>query len=1172
MKQADAAACALAHFGLPPLAFDAPGLATVCEPPEAALALALTNWARVAGRNSFLHVARSETRAERLARATSRFAPELEVLVLPPWDCLPYDRVSPSLTVMGRRMAMLHRLTQPAEAGRLVITTIDALLQRLPPPSCWTDAVMRIAVGQTLCLESFRVQLIGLGYVLDERVDEPGEAAIRGEVIDIFPGGADQPVRVRLTGEQVHAIDRYDAASQRTVAETEAITLVPVSEVILAAEMVASQRQPGCGTGDQTEHLQPQADIFTGSGDALRRLPGLEHRLALFYDQLDTLFDLLPDAPIALDPGVDERRVAWVEQVLDAYEHRRTLKLADRTPAPPCFRLFEPSQLYLDDAAWERHRESRPVITIVAAGSDGINLGAAPVPRFHAERNPDKALAKYLQKRLAAGDRVVLAANGVADGAGQRRWVRRVERALGLRVQRIENWSQIAAQPAAVLATEAVPLSAGFACPGLCVVARADVDGASAATGPGRQPAPGADAFAALEDLRPGDRVVHGEHGIGALLGLERVDEAGTLRECLSIQYADDQKLLLPAEEIDRLWRYGSAEADVPLDRLRGETWFKRKSQVEAELEVTAARLVAIAREREAAEAVKLVPPPQAYRQFVDRFPYTESDDQVRAIEAVLRDLASGRPMDRLVCGDVGFGKTEVALRAAAVAVLAGAQVALAAPTAVLVRQHLETFRRRFARFGINVEALSRLSNSSATRAVKNGMADGSIDIVIGTHKLAAKGVRFHNLGLMIIDEEQRFGLEQKQALRGLQAGAHVLTLTATPIPRTLQAALTGIMDLSVIATPPVRRQPIRTFILPFDPVVVREALLRERNRGGQSFFVCPRIADLEPMARRLGELVPELDVVVAHGRMKADTLDALMVAFADGAHDVLLTTNIIEAGLDIPAANTIVVWRPDRFGLADLHQLRGRVGRGRMRGLAYLLQDPDARLAPATERRLQTLAALEGLGAGLAVGRYDMDRRGAGDLLGTDQAGHVRLIGTALYQDLVEQAVRRAKGEPAVNVEGPDLRVGIGVLIPEEYVPEEEVRIHLYQRLAALGSEAEVADLAEEMTDRFGSLPEAARLSLALAAIRVRCRRLQIAKVEAGPRGVAVSFFGDGKISNESQIRREELCDGLRWSDGRLIQDGEAESPKDRLAAVERLLAAVEELALTDPSPTEEG
>jgi transcription-repair coupling factor (superfamily II helicase) len=415
----------------------------------------------------------------------------------------------------------------------------------------------------------------------------------------------------------------------------------------------------------------------------------------------------------------------------------------------------------------------------------------------------------------------------------------------------------------------------------------------------------------------------------------------------------------------------------------------------------------------------------------------------------------------------------------------------------------------------------------------------------------------------VIIDEEQRFGLEQKQALRALQPGVHVLTLTATPIPRTLQAALIGVMNLSVIAEAPVRRQPIRTFILPFDPVVVREALLRERNRGGQSFFVCPRIADLEPMARRLGELVPELDVVVAHGRMKADVLDAVMVAFADGAHDVLLTTNIIEAGLDIPAANTILIWRPDRFGLADLHQLRGRVGRGRMRAVAYLLNDPDAPLAPATRQRLQTLETLEGVGAGLAIGRHDLDRRGAGDLLGTDQAGHVRLIGTGLYQDLVERAVRRAKGEASADAETPDLRIGIGVFIPEEYVPEEEVRIRLYRRLAVLASEAEVADLAEEIADRFGLLPEALRSSLALAAIRVRCRRLNITKVEAGPRGIAASFR-DGaqtitRTINGSRIGREQ-GGALRWSDDRLIQNIETKRPEDRLTAIERLLAAVEE------------
>jgi transcription-repair coupling factor (superfamily II helicase) len=983
-----------ASFGLPPpLAFGAPGLVTVSDPPEAALALALANWAGAAGGTGVLHVARSETRAWRLARAASGFGPDLEILVLPPWDCLPYDRLSPSPAAMGRRMAVLWRLVQPPlAAGRLVVTTIDALLQRLPPWRLWADAVLRIEVAQALPLESLRTRLIRLGYILDERVDEPGEAAIRGEVIDLFPGGADEPIRLRLMGERIGAIHRYDAGSQRTVAEIEAITLTPVSEVVLSAETVSGALQSCGDAGNPPEHPQPVADVLAGPRDAPRRLPGLEHRLPLFYDRLDTVFDYLPDAMLVLDPGVDERRTAWLEQVQDAYEHRRMLQLAGSShpvTSHPVMgpRPLDPWQLYLDEEAWKRHRGDRPTIALVAA--DGRDLGALPVPRFHEEQNPGKALVNDLRERVSAEDRVVLATDG------RRQWVQRVERALGLSIQPLEAWPEIAEQPPGTLTTVAIALSAGFTCPGLTVIASADVDGAPVTAHPAQSSVAGSDAFAAIEDLRPGDHVVHLEHGVGILLGLEQVDEGGMPRECLSIRYAGDQKLLLPAEEIDRLWRYGSSEAGVALDRLSGEAWSKRKSEVEAELQMTAAALVTVARERGAAKAPKLVPPRQAYQHFVDRFPYTETDDQMRAIEAVLRDLASGRPMDRLVCGDVGFGKTEVALRATAAAALAGKQVALAAPTGVLVRQHLETFRRRFAGFDITVESLSRLSNGSATRAVKDGLARGTIDVVIGTHKLASKGVKFHDLGLVIIDEEQRFGLEQKQALRALQPGAHVLTLTATPIPRTLQEALIGIMNLSVIAEAPVRRQPIRTFILPFDPVVVREALLRERNRGGQSFFVCPRIADLEPMTRRLGELAPELDVVVAHGRMKADVLDAAMVAFADGAHDVLLTTNIIEAGLDIPAANTILVWRPDRFGLADLHQLRGRVGRGRIRAVAYLLSDPDAPLAPATRQRLQTLEALEGLGAGLAIGRHDLDRRGAGDLLGADQAGHVRLIGT---------------------------------------------------------------------------------------------------------------------------------------------------------------------------------
>jgi transcription-repair coupling factor (superfamily II helicase) len=1017
---------------------------------EGALAIRLGNWSRDAGRDSLIYIARDESRADRIAAALSGLVPHVHVVVFPPWDCLPYDRASPSREIMGRRMAALHALVRGSAPPIVLLTTMEAALQRVPPREIVRDGVHSVRVADRLELDELEAYLRRAGYLLDDRVDEPGEAAIRGEVIDIFPPDAAEPSRIDYAEGLASGIRRYDPATQRTIAAAEDLLLTPASEVLLPPDE--------------------------------ERWPGIEHALPRFYPRLETIFDYLPDAEVMLDRGLSEHLNFRLEQVADAWETRRLFR-----PQSPPEAATEPRELYLGEAEWLRVLEGRRVTEVRSSGD------TPKPPRFIADADPFGAARRFVRERLQAGERVLLTAASEQE-------LRRLERIAPELPTRVADW---ASRPSRGIAAMVVALDTGFAIDGATVVAAADVF-----RSPTRPEASGASAFGETT-LRPGDAVIHAEHGLGILKGVETVAVGDQVEDCLAIEYAKGTKLLVPADEADLLWRYGSGGADLSLDRLGGDDWKKRSAEIAAQMAETARGLVRLTRERERRGAPRLVPPGNAYRRFVRRFAHRETPDQACAIASVLDDLASGRPMDRLVCGDVGFGKTEVALRAAAAAVFAGKQVAVVAPTTVLVRQHLQTFQSRFAGLGIEIVQLSRLLGRAEAKRAKARLADGSARIAIGTHALAGKAIRFKELGLLVVDEEQRFGTQEKERLRALADGVHVLTMTATPIPRTLQLALVGIQELSIIATPPVRRLPVRTFVAPFDPVVARGALLRERRRGGQSFVVCPRIQDIEPLAAQLRELVPELELVVAHGEMPTDELDRAMVGFASGTGDVLLATNIIETGLDVPAANTMLVWRPDRFGLAQLHQLRGRVGRGRVRAACYFLFDPTVKVPPATEKRLKNLETLDRLGAGFAVSAGDLDLRGAGDLLGPDQAGHVKLIGLELYQHFFARAIAIARGESLPDNWCPVLQLEISGLIPDSYVPEEEVRIELYRRIALILRQRELDELEAEIEDRFGPLPEALQNLLRIAGLRCRARRSGIGKIEAGPQAVALTFRG---------------------------------------------------------------
>ena len=1077
------------------------------QPPASAVALALSRKASAKGAATLVHLASSERRAEEIGRALAGFAPQLAVLVLPPWDCLPYDRASPSRDVMGRRLRVLQQLADP-RARRVLITSPEALVQKLPPPGALHDAVWELAVGQALDRQALAAFAARTGYVVDDRIDEPGEIAFLGEVIDIFPADAPGPVRIALADDRIVEMRTYDPLSQRSQGEIEGLRLGPASELILA----------------------PDAD-----GILPDRAAGGEHAMAEHYGTLVSLFDLLPKARLSADAKAQGRLAEVEAHVLDAFEARVSHGGGVDPQSPDSLNLLGPA-LKTAMASWTRMR---------------LDVGGfEPIANLALQRNPGRAFCDLVERHRQEHRRVVL--TGLRQEL--RPLARALARGLDLKPEPAADWAAAMASPRGAVVSVELDLDTGFVETGqdLVVIAASDVAGGRTAA----RPTTSVQDLLVEPDLRPGDVVLHEDHGVGVLRDLARIEVGGVERDTLQLEYHGGDTLQAPVEEIGRIWRYGAEESAVTLDRLKGDGWAKRRAEVHRHLEAAAEQLVALARARQAKTCAAIVPPKPAYAKFAARFAYPETPDQAAAIAAVLADLASGRPMDRLVCGDVGFGKTEVALRAAAAVALSGRQVALAAPTTVLARQHVETFKRRFAGTGVGVAHLSRLVTPAEAKAVKAGLESGEIGVVIGTQALAGKDVTFDKLGLMIIDEEQKFGAALKSRLRAMADDGHLLTLTATPIPRTLQAAMIGAQDVSVIASPPARRRPIRTFLAPFDAASLRMALLREKRRNGQSFVVVPRIEDIGPLTQQLESLVPELSVRVAHGDLRAEDADAVMVGFADGDGDVLLATNIIESGLDVPRANTMIVWRPDRFGLAQLHQLRGRVGRGRVQGVAYLLADPQDDLSEATRARLSTLEAFDRLGSGLAISARDLDLRGGGDLVGEDQAGHMRMIGAGLYQRLLAQALRVARGEAADADFSPDISLGDPGAIPVAYVPDAVTRINLYGRLARLEGLGDLDDFEEELEDRFGPFPAPVSTLLDQARLVGLAKAAGVRQVRAGPKGVSLTLTSAALPKARAALKR--WSQALSIGGDKLVVAVATQADDERRTLVHQLLSAL--------------
>ncbi len=1115
---------------------------------------------------ALIYVARDGQRLALVEAGLAFVAPDVEVLSLPAWDCQPYDRVSPTSTVTARRMATLARLARTGSSAsrpRLLLTTVNAVLQRMPPQARIATETFSAAPGNTVAMEGVVAWLEINGFARTGTVRDTGEYAVRGGILDLFAPGMLAPLRLDFFGDTLESIRPFDPETQRSTGQLRSLDLVPMSEVKLTTETIRRFREGyvkafGAPSRDDTLY----AAVSEG-----RRHPGLEHWLPLFHDRLDTLFDYAPGVPMVLDALDEDAAGKRLEQIAD-YHEARLDGLKRRDAGAPPYHPLPPGALYLAPDEWERRHTAQGLArqTPFAQPEGGkglvIDVGARQGRNFAPERadesvNVFEAAVAHVRALAGAGKRVVLA----AWSEGSRERLGHVLADHGLKgVRPVPDLARALALPRGEPAIAVWSLEAGFETDALAVVGEQDILG-DRLVRQARRARRAQDFIAEVASLTGGDLVVHVDHGIGRFVGLATLQVAGAAHDCLELHYAGGDKLFLPVENIELLSRYGSEDTEAALDRLGGVAWQARKSRLKQRLREMAGELIKIAAARAMKEAPRHVPPQGLYDEFAARFPYEETEDQDNAIQAVFDDLAAGRPMDRLICGDVGFGKTEVALRAAFAVVMAGGQqVALIAPTTLLSRQHTKTFADRFQGLPVKIGQASRFVAAADLKAVKAGLADGTLDIVIGTHALLGKSIAFKNLGLVIVDEEQHFGVAHKERLKALRAEVHVLTLSATPIPRTLQLALTGVRELSIIATPPVDRLAVRTFISPFDPLVVREALLRERYRGGQSFYVCPRIEDIAEIKRFLDEHVPEAKVAVAHGQMPSGQLEDVMIAFYDGKFDILLSTSIVEFGLDIPTANTLIVHRADMFGLAQLYQLRGRVGRSKTRAYALFTIPANRTLTATAEKRLKVLQSLDTLGAGFQLASHDLDIRGAGNLLGEEQSGHIKEVGYELYQQMLEEAVAqlRAGVEEARDEQwSPSITIGTTVMIPETYVPDLQLRLGLYKRLSTLESDGEIDAFGAEMIDRFGSLPEEVEHLLKLVAIKALCRRANVAKVDAGPKGAVVSFR-DNLFANPEGLVAHVMEQGSLAKvrpDMSVVFIDDFETPEARLKGTQRLL-----------------
>lgn len=1040
--------------------------------------------------------------------------PDRNMFAFPGWDCVPYDRLSPRKEVLGERASVLTTLATAPMNNDIMVTSVSAFMQKVPPPSIFKNARFSLTKGQELSHPALIEFLQNKGYHRVDVVHEPGEYTIRGHLIDIFPVHKEYPIRLDLFGDEIESIKTFDPLSQRTEEHIGEIELVAASELLLTPQTIQNFRQ----------HYRT---LFHTSKDRLyetissgHSYVGMEHWLPLFYEGLVPIDAYLPQKTIYLcDAQIESVFLNRLQNVQEHYDLRKRdpMNKKNQEAYHPC----PPESLYRTAQNIEQWQQESTTIKLERfdpAPHDTIplNMESAASPSFAAARYTENGnlienVIQHLQELTSHNKKILLTS---INETQQERLIKTLQGQGFSSLHPFKDLHSFLTDKSSNVHYGLFPIEHGFSSPRLSLLTDQDIFGER--QGKTYKKRRRSDLFIReAASLKSGDFVVHIDHGIGRYENLHTVIVNHIPHDCLCIVYDNEDKLFVPVENMETISRYGGENTSVTLDKLGSSAWQARKAKVNKRLEDIAEKLLAIAAQRQLHTSDKIYLNSSPFHEFCARFPYVETEDQIKAIEDTLADLESGKTMDRLICGDVGFGKTEVALRTAFAVASSGKQVAVVVPTTLLCRQHYENFKKRFDGFGLEVAQLSRLTPKKEVLRTQETLKSGDLPIVVGTQSLLSPSLNIKNLGLIIIDEEQHFGVKQKERLKEMQASAHVLTLTATPIPRTLQLSLTGVKDLSIIATPPVDRLAVQTFVMPFDSMIIREALLREKYRGGQVFYVSPRIEYLQAIAEQLSTLVPEMKVALAHGQLPPRLLETTMLDFYEKKYDILLATNIIESGLDVPSVNTLFIDRADLFGLAQLYQLRGRVGRGKVKSYAYFLLPSHGLLTSHAQKRLDVMQTLDSLGAGFQLASYDMDIRGAGNILGEQQSGHVREVGIELYQQMLEDAVHKIKDqkdfpESKALYESwtPQINLNLSILIPELYVPTLSLRLDLYQRASHLKNEEEIKEFREELIDRFGPLP--LEVDNLLNTIRVKnlCRSLYIEKIDAGDKGAVVTFF----------------------------------------------------------------
>ena len=1099
--------------------------------------------------------------------------PNLQILKFPAWDTVPYDRTSPNPAIVAQRIACLAELVSnpTPKKPRLILTSVGAVLQKLPPQKIFLNSMREVSVGNKLNFDDFLHYAAVNGYTRTAQVFEPGEFAVRGDIIDIFPTGTDEPLRIDLFDDEVERIRTFDVMTQRTTGELKSYRFEVMSEVVLDANTIKcfrSKYREAFGADFNGDEIYEAVS----SG---RKYIGVENWLPFFYDDpLPTLFDYLPAAALVVSDKVFEAAVSKADSIADYYHARLEALKIKSSAETEAYRPVKPELLYLTDKQFEQKTADKKAVMLTAmnipAAETVIDCQLVPGRDFSSAKNI-AAGEVYLELKnyLAENKKLKRVIACSSEGSRERLFSLMSEYEIP-ELTFADTWQEVLQKASSKTVLTLMPLAHGFKGEGLCLISEQDILGEKQNRRKQKK-FTSKDFIADVSSLSVGELVVHIEHGIGRFMGLETITAGGAPHDCLKIIYAHEDKLFVPVENIDVLSRYGLDDDNIELDTLGGAAWSAKKARVKAKIRDIAEKLIKIAAERHLKKAECFVPPQGMFDDFCARFPYNETDDQLNAISDVMADLNAAIPMDRLICGDVGFGKTEVALRAAFAVAASGAQVALIVPTTLLARQHYQNFKARLEGFPIRVRMLSRLVTPKEARETKQGLKEGSVEIVIGTHALLSEKIEFCNLGLLIIDEEQHFGVAHKEKLKQIKSDVHVLTLTATPIPRTLQMSLTGVKSLSVIATPPVDRLAARSFVMPFDKVMIKEAVYREKYRGGQTFFVCPRVSDIHEVEKELKNLLPDVKILVAHGQMPVKQLEEVMNEFADGQGDILLSTTIIESGIDMPRVNTMIVYRADMFGLAQLYQLKGRIGRSKVRGYAYFTIPPKRKLKPIAERRLSILQALDTLGAGFSLASHDMDIRGAGNILGEEQSGHIKEVGVSLYQHMLEEEVLRLRSgvladEQAKEVQdwAPQITTGIPIMIPESYVRDLGIRLGLYKRIGDIKDNEGIADMKEELIDRFGKLPPEVENLLTTVEIKIMCRTAGIDRVDAGAKGLLIGF------RNNVFSKPEKLMDLIVSSfgaikvrpDQRLFIEKDLSSYDTRVAVIKQYVGKIAALA----------